>query len=144
MRRVLRSSYCYVIVMESFCGCSAWFQRELFIKPRRRGCHLITDEIEKLEDIKNIKIGLCHILSKHNFHVSGTQRIQREPQRCILSRTFLRIYPDQDLDATDLHVCIQRPCTSCFCWYWSAILKGCYSESLWLRLRSVKVSRIMV
>ena len=46
------------------CGCSAWLQRELLIKPRRRGCHLITDEIEKLEEIKNIKIGLCHILSE--------------------------------------------------------------------------------
>jgi len=61
----------YTVISFSTSGCeimdggsSAWFQRELFIKPRRRGCHLITDEIEKLEEIKNIKIGLCHVLSK--------------------------------------------------------------------------------
>ena len=60
----LRNCLLLVDNMESCCGCSAWFQRELLLKPRRRGCHLITDEIEKIQEVKNIKIGLCHVLSE--------------------------------------------------------------------------------
>ena len=43
---------------------SVWLQKEISLKARKRGCYLITDEIENLDEIKQIKIGLCHILSK--------------------------------------------------------------------------------
>lgn len=44
--------------------CPVWFQQEIKLNAMKRGCHLITDKIEKISDLKKIKIGLCHVLSK--------------------------------------------------------------------------------
>jgi secondary thiamine-phosphate synthase enzyme len=42
------------------------FQKEITLKARHRGFHLITDEIlEYFPELKNIKTGLVHILIKH-------------------------------------------------------------------------------
>ena len=41
-----------------------YFQQEITLKKAKRGCHLITDQIEKISDLKKIKVGLCHIHSK--------------------------------------------------------------------------------
>ena len=44
----------------------SWYQKEILLKPRGRGFHLITEEVlGQLTEIKNIKIGLMHILIKH-------------------------------------------------------------------------------
>jgi len=45
-------------------GTSVWFQREISLPQKKRGCHLVTSEIEKLPEIKKVKMGLCHVLSK--------------------------------------------------------------------------------
>lgn len=43
-----------------------WYQKEISLEPRGRGFHLITDEVvNQLPDLKEIKIGLMHILIKH-------------------------------------------------------------------------------
>ncbi len=43
-----------------------WFQKEISLKPRGRGFHLVTDEIvNQLPELKEIKTGLMHILIKH-------------------------------------------------------------------------------
>ena len=43
-----------------------WHQKEISLEPRRRGFHLITDEVvNQLPDLKQIKTGLMHILIKH-------------------------------------------------------------------------------
>lgn len=43
-----------------------WVQREITLKSRPRGFHLVTDEILfLLPEIKNIKIGLMNIFIKH-------------------------------------------------------------------------------
>ncbi len=43
-----------------------WFQKQIELKPRTRGFHLITQEVLKeLPEIQNIKIGLAHLLLKH-------------------------------------------------------------------------------
>jgi secondary thiamine-phosphate synthase enzyme len=43
-----------------------WIQKEITLKPRSKGFHLITDEIlSYLPEIKAIKIGLLNILLKH-------------------------------------------------------------------------------
>jgi thiamine phosphate synthase YjbQ (UPF0047 family) len=39
-----------------------WFQTEICLNSMKKGCHLITDQIEKLTEPKKIKIGLCNIL----------------------------------------------------------------------------------
>jgi secondary thiamine-phosphate synthase enzyme len=43
-----------------------WVQKELSLKQRNRGFHLITSEVlEQLPELKNIKTGIAHFLIKH-------------------------------------------------------------------------------
>lgn len=43
-----------------------WFQKEIRLKARRRGFHLITDEIvQNLPELKNVSIGMMNIFLKH-------------------------------------------------------------------------------
>jgi len=43
-----------------------WYQKEILLKSRNRGFHLITNEIfNQLPEINNIKVGIAHILIKH-------------------------------------------------------------------------------
>ena len=45
---------------------SRWFQKEINIKPKARGFHLITAEIlDQLSELKNFKVGLANIFIKH-------------------------------------------------------------------------------
>jgi secondary thiamine-phosphate synthase enzyme len=44
----------------------SWYQKEITLKPRGRGFHLVTDEILlQVSEIKKIKVGLMHIHIKH-------------------------------------------------------------------------------
>lgn len=44
----------------------ALYQRELSLSPKKRGFHLITDEISRsIPEIRKIKTGLAHIFIKH-------------------------------------------------------------------------------
>lgn len=43
-----------------------WLQKEITLKSRNKGFHLITDEIlRNIPEIRNIKIGLINLLLKH-------------------------------------------------------------------------------
>lgn len=43
-----------------------WIQKEITLKPRSRGFHLVTDEIlGQLPELKGINIGLMHVIIKH-------------------------------------------------------------------------------
>lgn len=43
-----------------------WRQKEISLKPRERGFHLVTDEIvHQLPELNKIQIGLMHMLIKH-------------------------------------------------------------------------------
>lgn len=43
-----------------------WYQKEISLKPRGRGFHLVTDEIiSQVPELKNIKTGLMNILIMH-------------------------------------------------------------------------------
>lgn len=44
----------------------SWYQKEIILKPKARGFHLVTDEIlNHLSEIRKIKVGILHILIKH-------------------------------------------------------------------------------
>lgn len=44
----------------------AWLQRFLTLKPRPRGCHLVTEEIAAaVPELEHIKAGLFHIFIQH-------------------------------------------------------------------------------
>lgn len=43
-----------------------WIQKEITLKPRTRGFHLITADVEnRLPELKSISVGLLHIFIKH-------------------------------------------------------------------------------
>lgn len=43
-----------------------WFQKELSLRPRSRGFHLITDEIlQQVPEIRQLSIGLCQVFIQH-------------------------------------------------------------------------------
>jgi secondary thiamine-phosphate synthase enzyme len=44
----------------------SWHQRELSLKPRRRGFHLITREvIDALPELRDVEIGVLHVFIQH-------------------------------------------------------------------------------
>jgi secondary thiamine-phosphate synthase enzyme len=43
-----------------------WFQREITLRPRPRGFHLVTDEIvSALPELREIGVGLAHLFIRH-------------------------------------------------------------------------------
>ena len=46
-------------------GPTVWYQTVLNVKPKSRGVHVITDEIEKIPELKKYKVGLAHLLLQH-------------------------------------------------------------------------------
>ncbi|KAI6657718.1 hypothetical protein LOD99_463 [Oopsacas minuta] len=44
---------------------SLWFQKTITLAPKKRGIHVITDEITQIPEIKNFSIGIAHIMIKH-------------------------------------------------------------------------------
>lgn len=45
---------------------SDWFQKTISLSPKKRGCHLITDEIvSKIPELKNYSIGMMNLFLKH-------------------------------------------------------------------------------
>lgn len=46
-------------------GTTVWYQTVLNVKPKSRGVHVITDEIEKIPELKKYKVGLVHLLLQH-------------------------------------------------------------------------------
>jgi secondary thiamine-phosphate synthase enzyme len=44
----------------------SWQQRDLTLKPRRRGLHIITDDVASaLAEMKPVRIGLLHVFIQH-------------------------------------------------------------------------------
>ncbi len=44
----------------------SWQQRDLTLKPRRRGLHIITDEVvSALAELKPVRVGLLHVFIQH-------------------------------------------------------------------------------
>ena len=43
-----------------------WLQREIVLEPRRRGFHLVTDEVRgALPELADVEVGLCHLFIRH-------------------------------------------------------------------------------
>jgi secondary thiamine-phosphate synthase enzyme len=43
-----------------------WLQREIVLRPRERGFHLVTREVlEELPEIADVRVGLVHLLIRH-------------------------------------------------------------------------------
>jgi secondary thiamine-phosphate synthase enzyme len=74
-----------------------WIQKEIILKSRNKGFHLITDEIlSYIPEIKDIKIGLINILLKHTS-ASLTINENADPDvRSDMKKYFDKIAPENE------------------------------------------------
>jgi len=72
-----------------------WIQKEIILKSRSRGFHLITREIEsQLPELEKISIGLAHILIKHTS-ASLTMNENADPDvRVDMESHFNKLAPE--------------------------------------------------
>jgi secondary thiamine-phosphate synthase enzyme len=75
----------------------SWYQKEITLKPRGRGFHLVTDEIlGQILEIKKVKVGLLHIHIKHTS-ASLTLNENYDPEvRGDMERYFNRIAKENE------------------------------------------------
>ena len=75
----------------------SWYQKEIALKPRGRGFHLVTDEIvEQVPEIQKIETGLMHIHIKHTS-ASITLNENYDPDvRGDMERYFNRVVKENE------------------------------------------------
>ncbi|MCL6098073.1 MAG: secondary thiamine-phosphate synthase enzyme YjbQ [Bacteroidetes bacterium] len=73
----------------------SFFQKEISLKPKPRGFHLITDEIEKqIPELAKISVGIAHIFIKHTS-ASITLNENADPTvRSDMEMYFNKIVPE--------------------------------------------------
>lgn len=74
-----------------------WIQKEITLKPRTRGFHLITDEIlSQIPELKSISVGLLHLFIKHTS-ASITMNENADPTvRTDFESFFNRAVPENE------------------------------------------------
>ncbi|EWS72670.1 secondary thiamine-phosphate synthase enzyme (macronuclear) [Tetrahymena thermophila SB210] len=74
---------------------SHWFQREIQLKQKGRGCHLITDEIKnQIKEIQNFKIGNATLFLKHTSASISLNENFDPDVRLDMEDTLNRIVPE--------------------------------------------------
>lgn len=74
-----------------------WLQRDIQLKPRRRGFHLITDEVMgQLPELSGVGVGLVHIFIKHTsasltINENADPTVREDFETC-----FNKIVPEGD------------------------------------------------
>ncbi len=76
-----------------------WLQKEIRLKPRRRGFHLITDELlSELSELRNLKVGMMNVFIMHTS-ASLTINENAEPTvRQDFENYFNRAVPESESD----------------------------------------------
>lgn len=73
-----------------------WIQKEIILKPKSRGFHLITEEIVlQLDELKKIKIGLLNILLKHTSASLSLNENADPTVRSDMEKYFNKIVPEE-------------------------------------------------
>ncbi|KAL5007784.1 hypothetical protein ScPMuIL_016590 [Solemya velum] len=74
---------------------NAWYQREISIPVKKRGCHVITDVLQsKVPEIKQIKIGTAHIFIKHTSASLAVNEVWDSDVRVDTEMMLNRIVPE--------------------------------------------------
>ena len=72
-----------------------WLQRKLRLKPRSRGFHLITSEIEaQLPELDNLRVGLLHLFVQHSSASLSLNENADPSVRRDMEHFFRRNVPD--------------------------------------------------
>lgn len=72
------------------------FQKELTLKPRKRGFHLITDEIvQAIPELKDITVGLANIFIKHTSASLSINENADPTVRRDMEKFFTDVVPEE-------------------------------------------------
>ena len=72
-----------------------WLQREIVLKPRARGFHLVTDEIVRaLPEVANIHVGVAHLFIQHTSASLCINENADPTVRTDLERSFNELAPE--------------------------------------------------
>ena len=72
-----------------------WLQREINLRPRPRGFHLITDEIvDRLPELAAIRMGLAHLFLKHTSASLALNENADPDVRLDMESHFNRLVPE--------------------------------------------------
>ena len=56
---------CFDLLSTMSGGQSVWYQKEVSLPAKKRGCHLVTEDVARsIPELQHIKIGLAHVHSE--------------------------------------------------------------------------------
>ena len=72
-----------------------WLQKEIVLKPRSRGFHLVTEEIVRaLPELANIRVGVAHLFIQHTSASLCINENADPTVRTDLERSFNQLAPE--------------------------------------------------
>ena len=75
----------------------AWFQKLVTLSPKKRGFHLVTDEIlQQIPELKQIEIGLMHVFIQHTSAALTINENAAPDVRVDMETIFNRIVPEDN------------------------------------------------
>ena len=75
----------------------AWFQKLITLSPKKRGFHLVTDEIlQQIPELKQIEIGLMHVFIQHTSASLTINENASRDVRVDMETIFNRIVPEDN------------------------------------------------
>jgi secondary thiamine-phosphate synthase enzyme len=74
-----------------------WYQRQIQLAPRRRGIHLVTEEIlQQLPEVERVQRGLLHLFLQHTSASLAINENADPAVRGDLERFLRRLVPEQE------------------------------------------------
>ena len=74
----------------------AWFQKEISLRPRSRGFHLVTDEITaQLPELRDFRVGLAHVFILHTSAALALNENADPTVRRDMEAFFNRLVPEE-------------------------------------------------
>ena len=74
----------------------AWFQKEISLRPRSRGFHLVTDEIvAQLPELRDFRVGLAHVFILHTSAALALNENADPTVRGDMEAFFKRLVPEE-------------------------------------------------
>ena len=77
-------------------GRTLWFQKTIVLTPKKRGVHVITDEITSIPEISQFSIGLAHVMLKHTSASLSLNECWDGEVRQDMETVLNRIVPETD------------------------------------------------
>lgn len=74
-----------------------WIQKEINLPPKRRGFHLVTDEIvREVSELASVNIGLCHIFIQHTSASLAINENADPDVRVDMESYFSQVAPENE------------------------------------------------